>query len=451
MRSDEQSKWGSPARPDSESEPPTLALPVFEPEPGPGDHSDGNHAGGNGVGPARHAGSPGAVGAARHGRGRHSAPPQSPFTRMAGRVNAGHQATGHPGARHAADLGAGAALGAGAGQGEPDEAGQDAKARKNGRSLLTELPILVVVALVIALVIKTFIVQAFWIPTGSMQNTLEINDKILVNKLVYHFRSIEPGDIIVFNGDGTWNAPTPPATVSSDPIVHLYDDTLRPLFSSLGGLFGTPLDQVDYVKRVIGVPGDHVACCNAQGLVTVNGVPLHEQSYLYPGDQPGSAPDGIPGHFNVTVPPGYLWVLGDHRSVSDDSRGHEDDPGNGMVLESKVIGRAFVIVWPPSQWRFLSIPATFGQPGVDHPRASGSASGSGSASAGAARMAAAEAALSADVISAQVRPQTSAVPLAAGLAFAVPLTWLQRRARRRLRGWRSLRRGPGRGARGPAR
>ena len=115
---------------------------------------------------------------------------------------------------------------------------------------------------------------------------------------------------------------------------------------------------------MIGVPGDHVRCCNAQGLITVNGVPLHEQSYLYPGDRPGSAPSGIPGHFNVTVPAGYLWVLGDHRGISDDSRGHEADPGNGMIPEDEVIGRAFVIVWPPSQWQILPIPSTFEQPGI---------------------------------------------------------------------------------------
>ncbi len=282
---------------------------------------------------------------------------------------------------------------------------------------------LVLFALVIAMVIKTFVVQAFVIPSGSMEDTLAVHDKILVNKLIYDFRAIKPGDIVVFNGEGTWNAP-PPSGSTSNLLARIFDDTVRRAVDSVGGLFGTPVGQTDYVKRVIGVPGDHVSCCNAQGLLTVNGVPLHEQSYLYPGNQPGNAPEGIDGHFSVTVPAGYLWVLGDHRSISDDSRGHRVDPGDGMIPEHKVIGRAFVIVWPPSQWRILPIPATFRQPGVDGTAASPL------------QLPAGRSQLPGPQLTAIVRPAPSYLPAATGLVGAVPLTWLERRARRwfRVRG-----------------
>jgi signal peptidase I len=282
-----------------------------------------------------------------------------------------------------------------------DQATAAAEAGVKGRSFWREVPVLIVVALVIALIIKTFVVQAFYIPSGSMQNTLEIGDKVLVNKLVYHVRPIHPGDIIVFDGAGSWDAPAA-STASSDPVVRLYDVTLRPLLRSVGGLFGTAPGQTDYIKRVIGVPGDKVACCNPQGLVTVNGVPLHEQGYLYPGNAPGESPFGESGHFSLTVPSGRLWVLGDHRAISDDSRGHVDDPGDGTVPESKVIGRAVLLVWPPRRWQVLQIPGTFQQAGI---------AGHASASAGMAGAAA------------------PVLPLGGGLAAAIPVVLLRRRVR----------------------
>jgi len=280
------------------------------------------------------------------------------------------------------------------------------------RSFWRELPVLIVVALAIALLIKTFVVQAFFIPSGSMQNTLEIGDKVLVNKLDYHLRPIHSGDIIVFDGAGSWNA-APVSTPASDPVVRLYDVTLRPLLRSIGGLFGTAPGQTDYIKRVIGVPGDHVACCNNRGLVTVNGVAVHEQGYLFPGNNPGTAPFGETGHFSVTVPPGRLWVLGDHRAISDDSRGHVPDPGDGTVPENEVIGRAFLLVWPPSRWSVLRIPATFQQPGIVP------ASAAGRAGPAAPPLPA--------VAGGVLAPSVPYLPLGAGLAGGLPVAFLRRR------------------------
>jgi signal peptidase I len=306
----------------------------------------------------------------------------------------------------------------------PDAARAAARAQKRARSTWREVPILIVVALAIALVIKTFVVQPFFIPSSSMEDTLLIGDKVLVNKLVYHFRSIEPGDIIVFNGAGSWN-PSPAATPPAhNPAVRAYDATLRPLFRSIAGLFGTPLGQTDYIKRVIGVPGDHVVCnricADDHGPVTVNGVALRESSYLYPG----AAPSQIP--FNIVVPPGRLWVMGDNRAVSDDSRLRTSDPGHGTILENEVIGRAFVIVWPPSRWRFLPIPSTFDQPGIDKPRTSAQALQAS------ARESASQQAAASALLGTRVHPEGPYLPLAAGLVGAVPLTWLQRRVRRRV-------------------
>ncbi len=310
--------------------------------------------------------------------------------------------------------GAGAVAGdAGAAGGADD--GADGGAGEKRRSFWRELPVLVVVALVIALVIKTFVVQAFFIPSSSMENTLKIGDKVLVNKLVYHFRKIEPGDVVVFDGAGSWDPVPVPARASSDPVVRLYDVTLRPLLHSISGLFGTVPGQTDYIKRVIGVPGDTVACCTPAGLVTVNGVALHEKSYLYPGAQPSQI------SFRMIVPPGRLWVMGDNRFVSDDSRLHRQDPGGGTIPENMVIGRAFLIVWPPGRFRVLPIPSTFMRPGVSHAAAAGAGAAVPGRSAGPAVSAA----------GVPVAPSPPYLPLAAGLAGAVPVTWLRRRHRLR--------------------
>jgi len=204
----------------------------------------------------------------------------------------------------------------------------------------------VIAALVLTILLKAFVVQVFSIPSGSMENTLLPGDRILVNKLVYRFRPIERGDIVVFSGSGSWDPATPGP---SNPFVRFWDDA-----TSLVGIAGP---GTDYVKRVIGVPGDHVVCCNAQGQVTVNGVPLSEKSYLFPGAVPSQV------RFNVTVPSGRLWVMGDNRGDSADSRYRRTDPGSGTIPESAVVGRAFLIISPPSRITDLPIPNTFQQAG----------------------------------------------------------------------------------------
>ncbi len=290
--------------------------------------------------------------------------------------------------------------------------------RSKGRSWWVELPILLVFALVLALLIKTFVVQAFFIPSSSMENTLDIGDKVLVNKMVYDFRSIHRGDIVVFNGEGSWDPVTPQ---SAPPLTRLWN--------AISGLFGTAPGVHDYIKRVIGVPGDHVACCDARGRITVDGVPLNEKSYLYPGNPPSTV------RFSIIVPPGRLWVMGDHRSVSYDSRGHQQDPGNGTIPEDKVVGRAFVIVAPVSRWRVLRIPATFEQPRL------ATAAGALAAGPALAMLALPVGLATSPALSGPMAP---AVPLGFGLTGAFPLTWLQLRLRRRPA--RSHRRGhPGRG------
>jgi signal peptidase I len=277
--------------------------------------------------------------------------------------------------------------------------------RRRRRSFWKELPILIAVALLLAVVIKTFALQAFFIPSGSMENTLEVNDRVLINKLVYDFRGIHRGDIVVFDGNGSWDPGTVPST---NPFSEFWTN-----FASMFG-FGHPGDI--YVKRVIGLPGDRVACCDAQGRVTVNGVPLSEGSYLYPGDAPSES------RFSIVVPPGQLWVMGDHRSVSADSRDHMGNPGGGTIPENAVLGRAFIVIWPPSRWRILPIPATFQQPALNkHAASAASASGASQA-------------LDKELL-AGVRLQSAGptLPLSLGFAGAVPLTWAQRRLRIRIR------------------
>jgi signal peptidase I len=158
--------------------------------------------------------------------------------------------------------------------------------------------------------VRTFVVAPFSIPSRSMERTLQVGDRILVDRVSYHLHAVRRGDVVVFDGTDTF------------------------------GRIGTGTGETDYVKRVIGLPGDRVTCCDDRGRITVNGAALDERSYLNPGDVPSDL------QFDVRVPPGRLWLMGDHRSDSLDSRSHLGDPGGGTVPVDDVVGRVVFVVWP---------------------------------------------------------------------------------------------------------
>lgn len=220
-----------------------------------------------------------------------------------------------------------------------------------GRTFLTtlyaatrETTIVVALALVLSLVVKTWLLQAFYIPSGSMEDTLLEGDRVIVSKLVPEAVPVQRGDVVVFADPGEWLPPTTP--VDRGPLVNGITGVLE----YVGLLPSSAEDHL--IKRVIGLPGDHVTCCDAEHRLTVNGVGVDEP-YLKPGDVASSLT------FDITVPEGRLWVMGDHRSNSEDSRFHdpEGDGVAGSVPLSKVTGRAVVIVWPLDRAGLLSRPA----------------------------------------------------------------------------------------------
>lgn len=219
--------------------------------------------------------------------------------------------------------------------------GRPRRRQRSGLFLaVREFVIVIVMALLISLVIKTLLFQAFWIPSGSMENTLVRGDRVIVNKLVPGPFDLKRGDVVVFDDFGHWLPPTA-TTRRSGPSVVLHD-----VLTFVGVM---PNDDNDHlIKRVIGVPGDHVKCCTSKGLVTVNGAPIKEP-YLYPGAAPSTTP------FDVRVPAGRLWVMGDNRADSADSRAHDLNSGGrlGSVPTSAVTGRAVLLVWPLSRWNWL--------------------------------------------------------------------------------------------------
>lgn len=227
------------------------------------------------------------------------------------------------------------------------------------RPFWVELPLLAGIAIVAAFLLKTFVAQMFFIPSVSMENTLLVDDRVLVDKVSYDLRDIKRGEIVVFDAEGVLISEGEAATPTDDGIV---TRVLRGAASVIGL---SQAGDTDYIKRVIGLPGDRVACCDAEGRVTVNGVPLDETAYLYPGDAPSTTA------FDVVVPADRLWVMGDHRSQSADSRSRIGGPGGGFVPLDAVVGRAWLRAWPIDRVERLSVPDTFQQPAIDQGSGSG--------------------------------------------------------------------------------
>lgn len=206
-------------------------------------------------------------------------------------------------------------------------------------SVLREFPLLVVVALLVSIIIKSFFVQFFYIPSGSMEDTLRVKDRVAVNKVPYISKTIKRGDIVVFRDPDHWLADPTPST-ESVIIAKLREGLIAV------GVLPNPAKQ-HLVKRVIGVAGDHVVCCDNNKMITVNGKALNEP-YIFKGDHPSDI------NFDVKVPAGKLWVMGDHRGASADSRYHQDDINKGMVPLNRVVGRVVAVIWPSNHAKIIN-------------------------------------------------------------------------------------------------
>ena len=213
-------------------------------------------------------------------------------------------------------------------------------------SFLRELPITIVSALIVSIVVKTFLLHFFYIPSGSMENTLQVGDRIAVNKFGALFSDIKRGEVVVFADPDNWLG-----SASEDSNKGISGQVKNVLITL--GVVPDPAKQF-LIKRVIGVGGDTVICCDATGKLQVNGTSINEP-YVYENNTPSDS------KFNVTVPKGYIWVMGDHRAANADSRFHTDDINKGMVPLTKVVGRATFIVWPVKNWDFLEKGADLGK------------------------------------------------------------------------------------------
>ncbi|MEV0089520.1 signal peptidase I [Saccharopolyspora sp. NPDC050642] len=238
--------------------------------------------------------------------------------------------------------------------GAPDAPGGASRRRKpkdkKKGSFWRELPILIVTALVLTVLIQAFLARVYVIPSQSMEQTLHgctgcNNDRVLVDKITYRFSDPEPGDVVVFRGPQPWVQNEFEADEPSNPVAGFFQGA-----ASLLG-FGAP-DEKDFVKRVVAVGGQTVECCDAQNRVLVDGKPLNEP-YLYWEPGRGVGQDEFKA---VTVPPGHLWVMGDNRNDSADSRVQGGGGTNGAVPVDNVIGKAQLIVLPPTRWQSIPEP-----------------------------------------------------------------------------------------------
>ncbi|MBS1674970.1 MAG: signal peptidase I [Actinobacteria bacterium] len=201
---------------------------------------------------------------------------------------------------------------------------------------LRDIVVILLIAVLVSFLVKSFVVRSFYIPSGSMESTLLVKDRILVDELTPHWNGYHRGDVVVFKDPGGWLPPAP-AQPPRPALVEAGE-----WFLTLVGIAAPDSDD-HLVKRLIGLPGDHVVCCNSLGQLTVNGAPVDESAYLKQGVGDTRA-SGIP--FDVTVPKNAIWVLGDNRTRSEDSRYHQDQPGGGFVPMGNIVGRAFLITWP---------------------------------------------------------------------------------------------------------
>ncbi|QHF24205.1 signal peptidase I [Rathayibacter sp. VKM Ac-2804] len=232
----------------------------------------------------------------------------------------------HEGGRHSADS---------------DGDDRPRRRRRGVLLFLRDVLIIVVVAVLVSFLVKTFLIRSFYIPSSSMEQTLVENDRILVNELVPGVVPISRGDVVVFRDPGGWLSPT------TEPEVPAFQAAIDSALALVG--LTAPDSNDHLIKRVIGLPGDHVTCCTPLGQVEINGNPISEPYVKLPeGVQAVSATP-----FDVVVPEGSLWVMGDNRYNSADSRYNTDKPGNGFVPIDNVVGRAILVTWPVQQWAWL--------------------------------------------------------------------------------------------------